>query len=221
MRGPAKLKSTPLRRWSFARRQEGRSGHSARSTSQWSTDGQSQKEIKYVRRMAASRHRKTPWYHLPWARNARTSTSICIARQLAVCAVETLAYYGRPLSVSGRPCYNYFANVFFKFFIWPFYSPAQVNGGSRNFYTWWILSVIREVTTWIFAWSSLNYRVDQKVTKFGIFWDLSANFLLSRPNAAEYCNSEKNLLRTDGCSTRVSRFGELWRHKILKNDMRE
>jgi len=31
------------------------------------------------------------------------------------------------------------------------------------------LSVIREVTTWIFSWSSLNYRVGQKVTKFGIF----------------------------------------------------
>jgi len=28
----------------------------------------------------------------------------------------------------------------------------QVNGGSRNFYTWWTLSVKlnREVTTWIF-----------------------------------------------------------------------
>jgi len=48
---------------------------------------------------------------------------------------------------------------------------AQVNGGSRNFYTWWTLSVNREVTTWIFSWSSLNYRVGQKVTKFGIFSD--------------------------------------------------
>jgi len=38
-----------------------------------------------------------------------------------------------------------------------------------NFYTWWTLSVVREVTTWIFSWSSLNYRVGQKVTKFGIF----------------------------------------------------
>jgi len=40
------------------------------------------------------------------------------------------------------------------------YSPALVIGGSRKFYTWWTLSVIREVTTWIFSWSSLNYRVD-------------------------------------------------------------
>ena len=64
----------------------------------------------------------------------------------------------------------YFANVLKKK-LWPPYSPAQVNGGSRNFYTWWTLSVTREVTTWIFSWSSLNYRVGQKVTKFGVFSD--------------------------------------------------
>ena len=65
-----------------------------------------------------------------------------------------------------------FANVIFLiYFLWPPYAPTQVNGGSRNFYTWWILSVNREVTTWIFSWSSLNYRVGQKVTKFGIFSD--------------------------------------------------
>ena len=44
----------------------------------------------------------------------------------------------------------YFANVFFKFFLWPPYSPALVNGGSRKFYTWWTLSGIKEATTWIF-----------------------------------------------------------------------
>ena len=48
------------------------------------------------------------------------------------------------------------------YFLWPFYAPALVNGGSRKFYTWWTLSVNREVTTWIFSWSSLNYRVGQK-----------------------------------------------------------
>ena len=73
-------------------------------------------------------------------------------------------YYGRPLSVSGRPCY-----VLPMFFLWPPYSPALVNGDSRKFYMWWILSAIREVSTWIFSWSSLNYRVGQKVTKFGVF----------------------------------------------------
>jgi len=77
-------------------------------------------------------------------------------------------YYGRPLSVSGRPCYIL---PMFIYFLWPPYSPALVNGGSRKFYTWWTLSVIEEVTTWIFSWSSLNYRVGQKVTKFRIFSD--------------------------------------------------
>ena len=44
-------------------------------------------------------------------------------------------YYGRPLSVSGRPCY--ILPMFFLFiFLWPPYSPALVNGGSRKFYTW-------------------------------------------------------------------------------------
>jgi len=66
----------------------------------------------------------------------------------------------------------YFANVFlFILFLWPPYSPALVNGGSRKFYTWWILSVIREDSSWIFSWSPLNYRVGQKVTKFGVFSD--------------------------------------------------
>ena len=45
----------------------------------------------------------------------------------------------------------YVANVLFIYFLWPPYSPALVNGGSRKFYTWWTLSVIREVTTWIFS----------------------------------------------------------------------
>jgi len=123
--------------------------------------------------------------------------------------------YGRPLSVSGRPAATmlYFANVLFiyLFILWPPYSPVLVNGGSRKFYTWWSLSVIEEVTTWIFSWSSLNYRVGQKMTKFCIFQTPPANFLLSRPNSAEYCNSEKNLLRTDGFSTMYATFGELWR----------
>jgi len=62
----------------------------------------------------------------------------------------------------------YFANVLFIFFM-----AALLSGpGERRFAKIlhvWTLSVIREVTTWIFFWSSLNYRVGQKVTKFGIF----------------------------------------------------
>ena len=54
----------------------------------------------------------------------------------------------------------------------PLYSFMNADiGGSRKFYTWWTLSGIREVTTWIFSWSSLNYRVGQKVAKFGVFSD--------------------------------------------------
>jgi len=58
--------------------------------------------------------------------------------------------YGRPLSVSGRPCYILPMFLFiYLFILWPPYSPALVNGGSRKFYTWWSLSVIEEVTTWL------------------------------------------------------------------------
>ena len=76
------------------------------------------------------------------------------------------------LSVSGRPCYilpMFFIYLFI--YLWPPYSPALVNGSLQKFYTWWTLSGIREVTTWIFSWSPLNYRVGQKVTKFGVFSD--------------------------------------------------
>ena len=69
-------------------------------------------------------------------------------------------------------CYILPMFFFYLFFLWPPYSPALVNRGSRQlYYTWWILSGIREFTTLIFSWSSLNYRVGQKVTKFGVFSD--------------------------------------------------
>ena len=93
---------------------------------------------------------------------------------IVTCQHLVFIYYGRPLSVSGRPCYilpKFLFIYLFIFFLWPPYSPALVSGGSRKFYTWWTLCVIREVTTWIFSWSSLNYRVGQKVTKFGTFSD--------------------------------------------------
>jgi len=50
----------------------------------------------------------------------------------------------------GRPCYV-LPMFLFIYFLWPPYSPALVNEGSRKFYTWWTLSVIREVSTWIFS----------------------------------------------------------------------
>ena len=85
-------------------------------------------------------------------------------------AHHIFVYYGRPLSVSRRPCYILPMFFIYLFFLWPPYSPALVNGGSRKFYTWWTLSGIREVSSWIFSWSPLNYRVG-KVTKFGVFSD--------------------------------------------------
>ena len=136
-------------------------------------------------------------------------------------------FYGRPLSVSGRPCYVLPMFIYvFVYFLWPPYSPALVNGGSRKFYTWWTLSV----STWIFSWSSLNYRVGQKVTKF---------WRIFRRNLQTFCSHartrqnivilKKNLLSTDGCSTRNATFGELWptnpwdprATKFLKSDMLE
>jgi len=66
-------------------------------------------------------------------------------------AISKHNYYGRPLSVSGRPCYIlpmfYLFIYLFIYLLWPPYSKALVNGSSRKFYTWWTLSVIREVTT--------------------------------------------------------------------------
>ena len=137
-------------------------------------------------------------------------------------------YYGRPLSVAWAKS-TIFCQCFFIIFLWPLYSPALVNGGSQKFYTWWILSVIREVTTWIFSWSSLNYRVGQKVTKFGVFQTPPTNFLLSRLNAAEYCNSEKKLVKHIWLLYSNATFGELWptnpwdprATKFLKNDTHE
>ena len=52
------------------------------------------------------------------------------------------------------------------------------------FYTWWNLSVIREVSTWIFSWSPLKYRVarvGQKVTKFGVFSDRTRKLSVLTP----------------------------------------
>ena len=82
-----------------------------------------------------------------------------------------LLFLWTPAQCSLSEVHVIFCQCLFIYFLWPPYAPAQVNGGSRKFYTWWTLSVNREVTTWTFSWSSLNYRVGQKVTKFDIFSD--------------------------------------------------
>ena len=96
-----------------------------------------------------------------------------------------------------------FANVIF-FFLWPPYAPAQVNGGSWNFYTWCTLSVNREVTTSIFSWSS-DLRL-QSGPKSDEIWHIF------RPRPQTFCSHArtrqnivilKKNLSTDGCSTRV------------------
>ena len=83
-----------------------------------------------------------------------------------------VAWLWTPAQRSLSEVHVMFCECYFLFiFLWPPYATAQVNGGSRNVYTWWTLNVSREVTTWIFSWFSFNYRVGQKVTKFGIFSD--------------------------------------------------
>jgi len=136
---------------------------------------------------------------------ARRFSSYMLSRALAT---TTAFSYKRPLSVAWAKSMLCFAYIIFLYFLWPPYAPALVNGGSRNFYTWWTLSVNRQVTTCIFSWSSLNYRVGKKVTKFGIF--SAANCLLSHPNAAEYCNSEKKLVKHRWLLYMCATFGELW-----------
>ena len=45
------------------------------------------------------------------------------------------------------------------------------------------------------SWSFLSYRVGQKVTKFGVFSDHTRKLSALTPDAAEYCNSEKKLVK--------------------------
>jgi len=105
-----------------------------------------------------------------------------------------------------------FANVtLFIYFLWPPYASALVNVGSRNFYTWWTLSVNREVTTWIFSWSSLNYRDGPKS-------DEIRHIFRSRPQT--FCSHGrtrqiivfliKKLVKHRWLLYTCARFGELW-----------
>jgi len=123
-----------------------------------------------------------------------------------------LAFYGRLLSVAWAKSMLCFANVIlFIYFLWPPYAPALVNGGSRNFYTWWTLSVNREVTTWIFSWSSLNYRDGPKSDEIRHIF---------RPRPQTFCSRGrtrqnivfliKKLVKHRWLLYTCARFGELW-----------
>jgi len=94
--------------------------------------------------------------------------------------------------------------LFFIYFLWPPYAPAQINGGSRNFYTWWTLSVNREVYYLDFFLVLLKLQGGPKSDEI---WHIF------RPRPQTFCSHartrqnivilKKNLLSTDGCSTRV------------------
>jgi len=86
----------------------------------------------------------------------------------------------------------YFANVFLIFFYGRLIVRPWLTEVRESFTRGGTLGVIREVITWIFSWSSLNYRVGQKVTKFGVFSDPTRKLAAHTP---EYCNSEKKLVK--------------------------
>ena len=110
--------------------------------------------------------------------------------------------YGRPLSVSGRPCYV-LPMFIYLFFLWPPYSPALVNGGSRKFYTWWILRVITEVSTWDFFLVTLRLQGGPKSDEiWRIFRPYPQTFYSHTRMRQNIVILKKNLLSTDGCSTR-------------------
>ena len=79
--------------------------------------------------------------------------------------------YGRPLSVSGRPCYvlpMFFIYLFFygRLILRPWLTEVResfTRGGP------WVS--LEKLVLGFFSRSSLNYRVGQKVTKFGVFSD--------------------------------------------------
>jgi len=105
----------------------------------------------------------------------------------------------------------YFANVFYLFFLWPPNSPALVNGGSRKFYTWWTLSVIREVSSWIFFLITLKLQGGRKSDEIRrICRPHPQTFCSHARNTAEYCNSEKKLVKHRWLLYSNATFGELW-----------
>jgi len=130
----------------------------------------------------------------------------------------------RPLSVSGRPCY-----ILPMFFLWPPYSPALVNGGSRKFYTWWTLSVIREVSSWIFSWSPLNYRVGQKSDEIWRIFIPHPQTFCSHAQTRQNIVILKKIVKHRWSLYSNATFGELWptnpwdprSTKFFKNDARE
>jgi len=117
----------------------------------------------------------------------------------------------RPLSVAWAKSMLCFANVIFYLFFYgrlilrPWLTEVRetfTRGGP-----WvWIEKLLLGLfpgppwtTGWAKKWRNLAY-----------FQTPPANYLLSRPNAAEYCNSEKKLVKHRWLLYASARFGELW-----------
>jgi len=128
-----------------------------------------------------------------------------------------LAFYGCLLSVAWAKSMLCFANVilFYLFILYgrlmlrPWLTEVRETFTRGGSWVW-----IEKLLLWFFSWSWWR--------NLAYFQTPPANFLLSRRNAAEYCNSEKNLLSTDGCCTRVPglvNFGlQNTRHIIVLNN---
>ena len=125
-------------------------------------------------------------------------------RDFYKCLSWCLPFCGRPLSVAWAKSMLCFAN----FILFIFYGRLMLRPR---------LTEVRETFTRGGPWVSIEKLLlgfflvllklhggPKKWRNLAYFQRPSANFLLSRPNAAEYCNSEeKKLLSTDGCSTRA------------------
>ena len=116
----------------------------------------------------------------------------------------------------------------FIYFLWPPYYPALVNGGSRKFYTWWTLSVIREVSSWIFFLITLKLQGGRKSDEIR---------RICRPHPQTFCSHArtrqniviwKKLVKHRWLLYSNATFSELWPTnpwdprdtKFLKNDTR-
>jgi len=104
-----------------------------------------------------------------------------------------------------------FCECYFIYLLWPPYAPALVNKGSRNFYTLWTLSVNREVTTWIFSWSSLNYRDGPKIDEvWHIFRPRPQTFSSHARTRQNIVILEKIFSKHRWLLYTCAKFGELW-----------
>ena len=136
--------------------------------------------------------------------------------------------YGRPLSVSGRPCY------ILPMFLFYFFMAALFSGpGERRFAK--VLHVVDLECHWRSYY--LDFFLVILKLQGGPKSDEISHILKPRPQT--FCSHartrqnivilKKNLLSTDGFSTTYATFGELWSTnpwdprdtKFLKNDTRE